>query len=568
MHMSTRRMAWPLAHAVMAVIALAGCGTKAGEGGRMDGSGGASEVTPIAPGDPTANRMGINIGAASYYDAGRMFADMMVTAYRLSTGNVDENGWPLDGAFTVDVSADRGLLNGTYTLYFQGRATSVSGGDGVTGLSYDAGKNQSTAKVQVNDAGVVHLPVRFVGATRNDGTGRAGATKIRLMRPLTPGSATSYAETELFTQQLAALVQKFQVVRFMDFLATNWSQQRVWADRTLPTTAFWGRDTAPAYHDTTYGGGQWGWQGRGGPYEYAILFANAMKRDAWINLPAGADDDYVQRVAQMFLYGSDGKNPYASPQANPVFPPLAPGLRLYVEYSNEVWNGSFGVQFNMNIDLAQAEVAAGNSPLDFDKAGANKWELGYRRMAKRGVEISKIFRSVFGDAAMMTRVRPVYMSQAYNAWVGFQGLRLLHGYYNNGEGDFVSDPHPPSYYFYGAGGAAYYNPDNNSGSLTVDNIWDSFSMSVATWSGSVMDQGFVPGVWNVAALGVKSVAYEGGPDMYYTGSGEAAKAAAWGDPRMADSVVGHHEAWSSFGGDVLVYFTAARPGTTGTSGRS
>jgi hypothetical protein len=314
------------------------------------------------------------------------------------------------------------------------------------------------------------------------------------------------------------------------------------------------------YHDTTYGGGQWGWQGRGGPYEYAILFANAMKRDAWINIPAGADDDYARRVAQMFLYGSDGKNPYASPQANPVFPPLDPGLRLYVEYSNEVWNGSFGVQFNMNIDLAQAEVAAGNSPLDFDKAGSNKWELGYRRMAKRGVEISKIFRSVFGDAAMMTRVRPLYMSQAYNAWVGFQGLRLLQGYYNNGEGEFVTDPHPPSYYFYGAGGAAYYNPDNNSSALTVDNIWDSQSMSVATWSGSVMDQGFVPGVWNVAALGVKSVAYEGGPDLYYTGSGEAAKAAAWRDPRMADSIVGHHDAWSSFGGDVLVYFTAAQSG--------
>jgi hypothetical protein len=68
----------------------------------------------------------------------------------------------------------------------------------------------------------------------------------------------------------------------------------------------------------------------------------------------------------------------------------------------------------------------------------------------------------------------------------------------------------------------------------------------------------LPGVWNVATMGLRSVAYEGGPSFDYTGNGEAAKASAWSDPRMKTSIVAHHDAWSSFGGDLLVYYTAAR----------
>jgi hypothetical protein len=511
--------------------------------------------------DPTANRMGINVGAPTYYDQGRMYADVMQTAYQLNAGSTDANGWPLSGSFSVNVWADMAEMNGTYTLYFKGQATGVSGGDGVTGLTYDAAANRSTAKVQMNNAGMSVMTLNFSGATRNDGTGRAGATQIQLMRPVSPGSTTSYAYGEMFHQPLKDLVARFQVVRFMDYLATNNNQQREWVDRVWPTEAFWARNAAsPPYHDTSYASGNWGWQGRGGPWEHVILFANATGRDAWIDIPVGANDDYVAKVAQMFLYGSDGTNPYTSPQANPVYPPLNAGLRVYVEYSNEIWNGSgsFIVQQNMNRDRAVAEVAAGNSPLDYDHLGSGaQWQWAWRRIAKRGLEISKIFRNVFGDAAMMTRVRPVYMSQAMNASVGFEGLKLLQGYYNNGEGAYVTEPHPPSYYFYGAGGAGYYNPDNFSGSLTADGIWSSQSMSVANWSSTNPDiGGFAPGVWNVAAMGLRSVAYEGGPSFDNVGASEAVKSAAWSDPRMKDSVVAHHDAWSSFGGDLLTYYQA------------
>ena len=105
--------------------------------------------------------------------------------------------------------------------------------------------------------------------------------------------------------------------------------------------------------------GRWipgdGWQGKGGPWEHLILLANLTKKDAWINIPAKATDAYVRNVANMFKYGSDGVNPYTTTQKNPIYPPLAPGLHVYVEYSNEVWNSEF-TQMADNCQLASDDL--------------------------------------------------------------------------------------------------------------------------------------------------------------------------------------------------------------------
>lgn len=51
--------------------------------------------------------------------------------------------------------------------------------------------------------------------------------------------------------------------------------------------------------------------------------ANALHADAWFTMPHLADDDYVRNFAQ------------TAPRL------LDPGLKAYVEYSNEVWNRGF-----------------------------------------------------------------------------------------------------------------------------------------------------------------------------------------------------------------------------------
>ena len=128
------------------------------------------------------------------------------------------------------------------------------------------------------------------------------------------------------------------------------------------------------------------WEGRGAAWEYMVELANETGKDLWINVPERATDDYVNKLALLCKYGSDGINPYTGPQANPAWPPLNSNLKLYVEFSNEVWNtaGSFE-QSQDNHNSAIAEVHAGGSPLNFD-TDTNDWNWAWRRVAKRIVE--------------------------------------------------------------------------------------------------------------------------------------------------------------------------------------
>ena len=176
-----------------------------------------------------------------------------------------------------------------------------------------------------------------------------------------------------------------------------------------------------------------------------------------------------------------------------------------------------------------------------------------RYAAKRSVEISNIFRTVFGDSAMTARIRPVLMTQLGNAehFLGGQAKMMLN-YYNNMAGNFVTAPRPPSYYFYGAGGSVYYQPDGPV--TTLDEFFDDSAFKPA---------GLIPQLEKdaafVAAMGLKRIAYEGGPNLIKSDSESknALYARAVNDARMTGAIVDMHNAWSNYGGDLLVYYTAA-----------
>ena len=81
-----------------------------------------------------------------------------------------------------------------------------------------------------------------------------------------------------------------------------------------------------------------------------------------------------------------------------------------------MWNGAYPYPANTNKDTAVAEVQADPSiPLNFDGVyparDSDGWSLAPRRIALKTAQVSNIFRQVFGDDQMMTRVRPVLMSQ-------------------------------------------------------------------------------------------------------------------------------------------------------------
>jgi hypothetical protein len=549
------KVIWNFIVAVMfAVSGIASCG---GAGGSLSSSAGLNLSANSL--SATSNLMGINIDPTVDYAENRLYANVISVSRDFMSGTatapVDASGWPMsDFSFYVWAGIDK--MSGTYTLSFKGQA-SVGSNIGNIPVTYDSGTNTSTGTFQYISAASSSLSLNFTGTKRTSSSASgSGVTSIKLMRPLTLGSSQSYPASTLFADPLKALISKFSVIRFMDFLGTNANVQTNWNDRALPSWASFQRNP----------GGAYGWSGIGGPWEHVIQLANETGKDAWINIPVRATDAYIKNVALMFAYGSDGINPYTSPQANPVYPPLNANLRVYVEYSNELWNfaGAF-TQSQDNCQAASDELVStsGSSPLNWDKtwnntafnrSGSNStwnWNMCNRHTTKRSVEISNIFRSVLGDTVMGERVRPVLMSQLGNAGAAlFDETKMMLDYYNNLGGNFVATPHSPNYYFYGAGGSGYYNPATSVS--TLDGLFADPGMTPA---------GFAPALQAdaklVAAMGLKRVAYEGGPSLDKTGgTRDAISAQAVNDSRMATALVNMHNAWSSNGGELLVYLSA------------
>lgn len=480
--------------------------------------------------------VGIGAGPIADYTGEVVFADAMAQSRQWDTTNLDENGWPRQDA-SIYVWADASVnfdTSGTYALSFEGQAD-VTGAT-VAGKSYDATANITTGTITLPPTN--SLLLTFTNTRRNaDSAMNTGVAHVKLMRPITPGSSTFYSANTVFTPQAKQLYSKFNVVRFMDWLATNANPSVSWSDRTKPTWA-----TQSRWNGTIWSSSQ-----MGASWEYAVQLCNETGTDMWINIPVGADDDYITKVAQLIAYGSDGNLPYTVAQASPLYPPLNSGLKVYIEFSNEVWNtGGPFTQSLTNHTAAQAEVAAGSSPLNFDGATGD-WDWAARRSAKRTVEISNLFRAVFGDGAMMSRIRPVLESQqGYTGWWLFQQSRMLEDYYNNA--GLVSNPHPPSYYIYGGAGSAYYGPQNDDPDLTIDSIWSSGTNDVAAWIPLCVQES----AYAVSLYGHR-VAYEGGPSMD-SGASDPVKQAAWNDTRMTTSLTDHQSVWQQTGGDLLVYY--------------
>lgn len=487
----------------------------------------ALSVTTSAATSSTSNLIGININHPSDYQEDRAFADAMRTARdwkRIDGTNatLDANGWPTHDAKAI-IWHGIDNMQGTYRLSFNGQANIATGFGSATVSNkvYDAATNKTTATLVYNSTDGAGLELSFTSSG-------SGVKNVKLMRPLTPGSTSSYSETTTFTTQIKNLIAKFSAIRFMDWSATNSNNCVNWSERVLPT------------QKQSSSGTGYGWQGRGGAWEYAIQLANETNKDMWICVPAKATNDYVVQLARLIKNGGGG------------FAALNSSLKVYVEYSNETWNtaGAF-TQSTWSKDQAVAEVNAGGSPLNYD-GETNQWNWAWRRTAKRIVEISNQFRAEFGDAAMMTRIRPVLMWQQNNGQsTASQQLNFIEGYYGVVRSGNPT-ARPVSYFLYAGGGSAYYNPDNNSDALTLSNIWSSATFDVNNFKNVIASDAH-----HAAAFGLKHIAYEGGPSLDNHGHSESVKDQAWGDSRMKTEVEEHHTAWSNQGADLLMYFTSS-----------
>ena len=482
--------------------------------------------------------LGINVGLVADWDPTQMFADVMkqarhwgsVSAPWDEAAPVDANGWPTGDAAAVFM-INLPHVGGTYKLSFTGNATVALSGatdptSGVQNKLYTAASNSTTADV-VLGAAEHNLFLSFAGQP-------GGVKNVKLMRP-------GHQPAEVFNQAFLARLKYFSAMRFMDTLATNNNPQAVWSDRMLPTNAE--QQTTPSKAPA------------GVAWEFIVLLANATGKDVWINIPhlalgptyqLGATD-YATKVAQLFKYGSDGVNPYTGPfgsatanpvpQTGPVYPALNSNLKIYVEFSNELWNGVFG-QSPWIANQANAAIAARDPDLCYDGT-TNQWTVIPRLMAKAAMQVSDIFRSVFGDAAMMTQVRPVLAAQIANSGT-YSGLSYLDAPRHAGS----------SHYLYAIAGAPYIDVLNETLPLTVDQLF----LEMTTYQSTYL----APWISTLASTarnyGVKMLAYEGGQTLYPSMANYTNKLAAQTDQRMKMQTVNLLNTWKAAGGDPFFYY--------------
>ena len=515
-----------------------------------------NDETDLPP--PTSNLMfdiGANLEGPDDWQRMNMFVDAIKSArYKkdgsFQTASYTTDGWPI-GDFNIlvfthnnrhcedQIPNDNNICDtiikdsddidrsGTYHLSFKGDRVVTASGASVQNKQYTSGTDITTADIVV-PIGETSLWLYF------SSTGGQVTRDIRLIRPGYPSGTT-----QTFTDEFLNSIEQFKIIRLMDYMETNYFDEisgngATACDTAVRVSAFgpdgkldWSErskntDAVPKGED-------------GGSIEYMVELANTVDKDLWINIPHTASQDYIQNLAD-YLKGN-----------------LEPERKIYLEYSNEVWNAAF-CQLNATVDEALAYTASGQQPplVIYDAGIENVYYQARRLTAKKLVDISITFRQVFGNEAMMTRVRPVFGDQF--GWFE-QMSNVMYWVYR-------SYPDPPNHYIYAIAGAPYYYP--TSGFSTTDsaftgngNVYDTINgrvnLDLSTSDGQYADY------YTIAqAYGVKLMAYEGGID---TGQGVVPtlpnKIATSYDSRMENVTAGYFRTFIACGGGApMVYFNA------------
>jgi hypothetical protein len=253
-----------------------------------------------------------------------------------------------------------------------------------------------------------------------------------------------------------------------------------------------------------------------------IELCNRQMIDPWFCLPHLADDDFVRRFAEM------------------VKAKLDPSRKIYIEYSNEVWNG----QFKQSHYAGEQGVKLGLGPKE------KPWESGWHYTAVRSLEIFKIWEDVFGGRDRFVRVLP---SQAGNTGVS-EGVLGFRDAAKHADALAVA-PYMP--YSIGRGKTADLGAQMKD--WTVDQMLDHFEKTAFADSLNRMRKDKAV----ADKYGVKLVAYEGGQHMVAFVKDQAlvkqlsaTMHACNRHPRMGDMYRRYFDEWAKIGGDMFAVFSS------------
>ena len=334
------------------------------------------------------NIVGTNLNGIHYYSSQQPFLDEFKSSkswFTQTNGtwdtkeddllDLDDQGWvkSLPGSTEeAEFTKVSSLLFRTHGSYLPGKYVVLYEGEGNIEYKFDAEKIEELSTEGRDVIEVVEPSTEgillSITSTDPDRTG----DYIRDIK-VVPEADESNAETEIFNPAFLEKIEPFGTLRFMDWMRTNDSTQKEWADRPKP-------------EDVRYS------TSAGAPVEIMVELANETDTNPWFTIPHQATDEYVANFAQ---YVKDN---------------LEPELDVYVEYSNEVWNSQFD-QHHWVKEQAEQEWPDSS---DSEFTNTIDW------YSKRTTEIVGIWDETFNEES--ERVIGVMAAQASNDWTGQRAL--------------------------------------------------------------------------------------------------------------------------------------------------
>jgi len=281
-------------------------------------------------------KIGTNLSGISDWMTEMPFVDRMHNARTWGTRNAtgwegewntdlagliakDENGYPLEVPFYIDgigledsqiVFTVWAILDawepGIYTFLYDGEGRVEFEADGKI-IRSEPGR----LEVEIIPTDYSFLELKIMQSKKGN--------HLRNFRLITPGNEATYYQQH-FNPLFLERLKDFSAIRFMDWGSTNnWGENEAWDNYNESTDTLlvpWNERSKMNYYTWAHN--------KGVPYEIMCDLCNTLNKDMWICVPHNASDEYISEMAGLIK----GR--------------LYPNLKVYAEYSNEIWNWMFG----------------------------------------------------------------------------------------------------------------------------------------------------------------------------------------------------------------------------------
>lgn len=456
---------------------------------------------------PARSRLGINLNGPTDWNTELPFVDV----FRLSRAWISQRqgeGWGKGPALQRDAKgwitqlepncwADTPMCTIRGGHFPKGRYTCLYDGQGEIefwGASAVVEKGPGRLVVEVKpEAEVIWLRLRQTNPQ----------DYVRNIRVVMPGCEQTYAQ-EPFRPGFLKRWASMNTIRFMDWMLTNHDLPGAWAARP-----------ALDYCNSTE---------RGVPVEVMVDLCNRLKCNPWFCMPHRADDDYVRQFARY------------------VHEHLDPSLKVYVEYSNEVWNSIFpqcryAQQKGQELGLGPRE---------------RPWEGGGMYYARRSLQLFRLWQDAFAGRSRLVRV---LAWQAVNPWWMEHIILPTDEAFANADAVAIAPYFGPLVPPTSAEGRPGADQVDN---WTVDQLLDHVQQTTLPQALEAIRQQRII----ADRFGLKLVAYEAGQHLVGLGAAQndekltALLMQANRHPRMGALYTQYLDGWKAAGGDLMCMFSS------------